>query len=344
MIKPTSRKKRPSAGRQGHAGTRTSLVDVARKARVSLGTASRVVNGEANVNPKLRRQVLVAGRKLGFSPKMRRRHLAIITDYQGSILPVGYVSIMTSLITRFAVANRFAVELIDIANMESAYDCHIDGAIGVVFDDRILELQEIPNLPVVAINHPLAHNGINSIYTDHFEQAVLATEHLIERGHSRIAFLAMRPDEWGASERLRGFRNALDRAGIEFDPSFVRYTLNEEPYDILQRWVRNDITAILNLNDNFAMAVIHILSNVLGLCVGRDISTITLEDLPVYNYFTPPQTVIRQPLERLAELAVENIARTTEDAQDGKLSREIMDVCLHGELVARDSVADLRQR
>jgi DNA-binding LacI/PurR family transcriptional regulator len=92
------------------------------------------------------------------------------------------------------------------------------------------------------------------------------------------------------------------------------------------------------------MAVIHILSNVLGLCVGRDISTITLEDLPVYNYFTPPQTVIRQPLERLAELAVENIARTTEDAQDGKLSREIMDVCLHGELVARDSVADLRQR
>ena len=51
--------------------------------------------------------------------------------------------------------------------------------------------------------------GVSSIYADHYQQGVLATRHLIERGHRDIGFLAIQPDEWGSNERLRGYQDTL---------------------------------------------------------------------------------------------------------------------------------------
>lgn len=318
-----------------------SLVEVARAANVSVGTASRVMNGTANVNDDLRRRVIVAGRKLGFVPKLRRRHLAVIAGRQSPALPVGYVSVMSSLISRIALSRQLGVELLDVEELDDIGSCHIDAALGVVFDDRILQLKDYPNLPLVTINHPMTGQGIHSLYTDHHWQGRTATQHLVEKGHERIGFLAIEPEEWGARQRHAGYRAALEAAGIEYDPALVRYSIDEPVYEVLRQWRRLGITAILNFSEDAALETLHLLSNVFDLRIGEDISTITLEDLPIYQYLTPPQTVIRQPLSELAEQAVDAVLRLAQRGEPDAPSEPI-DICLGSELIERESVADLR--
>ena len=345
-----------------------SLTKVAREAGVSLGTVSRVMSGHKSVNAELRRRVLMAGRRLGYVPKHRRLCLGVVTGRYSPALPVGYVSVMTALLSQMAAARGAMVELIDVEELEAVYERHVDAVIGVVFDERIARLREVPNLPIVTINQPMVEHRVHSIYTDHFGQGVAAAEHLVQYGHERIGLLSIERGVWGTDERVRGYQHVLERSGIAIDPTLVRYTSEQAVYDILRRWRRQGVTAILNFSEDTALEALHILTNVLQLRIGQDISTITLEDLPIYQYVTPPQTAIRQPLEAMAEYAVDRCVQLTcgdprrmdEPAGDGseKAARaggaavsdaaseaaapEVTDKCFHGELIERDSVADLR--
>src|SRR3954465_11687693 len=144
--------------RQGSA--EVSITDVARRARVSVGTVSRVINQHPKVDPALRRRVQIASRHLGFVPRVQHPCIALITGRRNPSLPVGYVSVMTSLISQFLADSRYAVELIDVENLDLLYEAHTEGAIGVVFDDRLVEAQKIPNLPLLTINSPLLDFGV----------------------------------------------------------------------------------------------------------------------------------------------------------------------------------------
>ncbi|WP_432797146.1 LacI family DNA-binding transcriptional regulator [Poriferisphaera sp. WC338] len=317
------------------SGGSISIADVARHAEVSIGTVSRVINRHPSVASELRRKVLVSSRELGFVPKVARRCIALVTGRHSPGLPIGYVSVMTSLVSQELASRGYAVELIDIANLELAYESHVDGVIGIVFDKRLVELRAIPNLPMVTINKPLIEHGIHGVYADHYQQAVDACRHLIERGHDKIAYLEIESNEWGSQERLRGYRDALEDAGLPFDAERVCYTSEQPIYDILSRWCQKGMTGLLNFSEDVGLEVLHILGNVLGKKIGKDISTISLEDFPVYQYLTPPQTVVRQPLAKLAKLAVEHVLQPVSEAAD------IANVQLPTELVIRDSVATI---
>jgi DNA-binding LacI/PurR family transcriptional regulator len=318
-----------------------SITDVAEKARVSIGTVSRVFNHHPNVAENLRRRVLAASRALRFVPKLPHRCIGVVTGRMSPALPIGYVSVMISLISRYLAAQRYAIELIDVENLELAHQAHIEGVIGVVFDDRLMDLKQIPNLPLLTINHPMPGSGIHSVWADHYQQAVLATEHLIKNGHRNIASLHIQPDEWGSQERRRGFEDTLKKHGIEFDPTMVQYTLGQPLYDVLTRLVRRGTTAILNFSEDASLEVLHFLSNILKLQIGKDISTISLEDLPIYQYFTPPQTTVHQPLQELAALAVEKMLELCEATRRQRKPIETIDVCVPSQLIERDSVANL---
>lgn len=314
---------------------RPSVARVAELAGVSLGTVSRVMHGEQSVNPALRMKVLRAARTIGFVPRTQRRRLGVVVGRRNPFIPVGYTYTMTALVNEFACRHGIAVELLDESSLEMACDCGVAAVIGIVFSDAMLELRGIPNLPVVTINHPMAEQGIHSIYTDHREQGLIATRHLLAAGHERIAFLGGLRGEWGAEQRLAGYRAAMAARGLAPDAAWVRFADDGPAYDILQRWLGIGVTAILNFNEDVVAETIHILANVLGRRIGADISVISIEDVPVYQYFTPPQTVIRQPLQELAGKAVEEAMRL---AGRNGAAAETVDICLRGELVERDSV------
>jgi LacI family transcriptional regulator len=268
--------------------------------------------------------------------------VALITGRRSPALPVGYVSVMTSLISQFLADSHFAVELIDIENLDLLYEAHTQGAIGVVFDDRLAAAAlAVPNLPVLTINDPLVDQGVHSVRADHYQQGRIATEHYLARGHRQIGLLAVHDSEWGARERLRGYREAMEAAGVEIDPSWVQFTPGQTTYDILNRWIKRGVTGILNFSEDASLEVLHILSNVLRLKIGKDISVISLEDLPIYQYFTPPQTTVSQPLAELAKVAVATMLGLCEGPRAA--AGPVVDLCLPTQLIERDSVATVTE-
>ena len=325
--------------RDRQSGSEVSITDVAKRARVSVGTVSRVFNQHPKVDPALRRRVQIASRQLGFVPRVQHHCIALITGRRNPSLPVGYVSVMISLISQYLADSRYAVELIDVENLDLLYEAHTQGAIGVVFDDRLADATKIPNLPVLTINRPITERGIHSVRADHYQQGLIATEHFIQRGHRAIGFLAVDPSEWGAAERLRGYRDAMSRAGLEIDPAWIQSTLQQKVYDTVGRWRARGVTGILNFSEDASLEVLHILGNILKLEIGKDISVISLEDMSIYQYLSPPQTTVFQPLSDLAKLSVQTML----DLCDGKKTDlEVVNLCLPTRLIERDSVATLQ--
>lgn len=311
-----------------------SISDVAKHAAVSIGTVSRVINQHPSVAAELRRKVMQSSRTLGFRPKVAHRCVAIVGGRQSPALPVGFVSVMTSLIAQHLASRRVLVEFIDIESLSLAYEHHLDGVIGVVFDDRLAELHENLQLPVFTINKPMADRGIHSVYSDHYQQGRMATDLLIRHGHRRIAFLAIQADEWGSSERRRGYEDALRDHGIEPDESLCGYSKASTTRDLLTRWHDAHVTGLLNFSEDAGMEVFHLLTHVMGLSIGQDISTITLEDLPIYQHLSPPQTVVRQPLASMAEIVVDALLQRIEFPN----TPGVMDHRLATDLVERESV------
>jgi LacI family transcriptional regulator len=313
-----------------------SISDVARYAKVSLGTVSRVMNHKSDVDAKLRKRVFLASRKLGFIPKVQHRCVAVIAGRVSPFSPIGYVTMLVSLLAKYLAQYKYSMELIDVENLDLAYQAHIQGVIGIIFDDRILALREIPNLPVLTMNFPLKEYGFHSVCCDHDEQMRLAMEHLLANNHRRIAYLENSNVPWGAKRRLAGYRDTLEKAGVEFDPSLVCYMAGKPIYDTLVRLLRKDITAILNFSEDYCLETVHLLTNILKVRIPEDVSVVTMENLPVFQYLSPPHTVIVQPFEELARTAVETMIGLC-DREENK-SGQVADIVLSNRLVERDSV------
>ena len=119
----------PAIKERNGNGTEVSVTDVAKKARVfPWAPVSRVINQHPKVDPVLRRRVHIASRQLGFVPRLQHRCIALVTGRRNPALPpIGFVSVMTTLISQYLAESRYAVELIDIENMDLLYEAHTQG-------------------------------------------------------------------------------------------------------------------------------------------------------------------------------------------------------------------------
>ncbi len=315
---------------------KVSIQDVARRARVSLGTVSRVINQKEDVAPELRRRVFLAGRELGFVPRVKTSQIAVITGRVSPFSSVGYVTTLVALLAKYLSHHKYSINLLDVDNLDLVYQSNVQGVIGIVFDERISMLQGFPQLPVLTLNCPLKEHGFHSVSWDHAEQTRLATDHLIDHGHRRIAYLENEPDSWGARNRLAGYRESLAKAGIPYSPELVGYTIGHRLYEVMSRLLQKGVTGLLNFSEDTCLDVIHLLSGIYKIRVPEDLSVVTMENLPVFQYFNPPHTVVVQPFDELARIAVEQMVRLCEnpELQNGAP----VDIVLPNRLVSRDSV------
>ena len=162
------------------------------------------------------------------------------------------------------------------------------------------------NAPVVAVD---PHAGVSSLATvesQNLEGAVTATEYLIRLGHRRIGFIAGRPDLESARLRERGYRQALDNAGMVFDPDLIRvggYTreATEGPARELLESAEPP-TAIFAANDVSALATIDVARTV-GMSVPDDLSVIGFDNIPESALSDPPLTTIDQSIQEMGYVA-----------------------------------------
>ena len=312
-----SRSGKPSSRARGSGPVTIGMV--AQAADVSASTVSRVLNGTAVVSDLKKQAIDEAIAMLGFVPNPIARGLAggrtfsigVVTQaldspfygaamrgLEDELLPAGYNALFVSGHWN-AVAEANCIEVLQSRR--------VDGIVVLTgrLPDQALKAYA-KNQPLVVTGRMCKAPGLYTLNFDNFLGGRLATQHLIQLGHRRIAFIAGDADHPDANERLRGYRAALDAAGIGFDPALVvpgEY-LELSGLRAVDRLLETNqrFTAIFAANDQMAVGAALGLKRH-SLRVPEDVSIVGFDDLPTSQYAIPPLTSVHQPAYELGRLA-----------------------------------------
>lgn len=295
------------------------LEEVARAAGVSPSTVSRILNGTAVVSEDKKKAVDDAIARLGYVPNPIARGLAggrtmsigvvtqaIDSPFYGAALrgieneldPAGFVPLYVSGHWNAADEAR----CIDVLRSR-----RVDGIVvltGRLTDQALKACAK--NLPVVVTGRMLKAPGLFSLNFDNFEGGRIGAQHLIDLGHRDIAFICGDPEHPDANERLRGYRAALEAAGIPYRPQLVMPGAYHEVNGLMAvdrlLETRQRFTAIFAANDQMAIGATLGLKR-RSLRVPDDISIVGFDDLPTSLYALPPLSTVHQPAYELGRLA-----------------------------------------
>jgi DNA-binding LacI/PurR family transcriptional regulator len=285
----------PSRRRTGRATV--TLGDVARAARVATSTVSRALTGDPRISPPTRRAVERVARRLGYSPNALARGLAGGgTDVLAVVIPRTAEYTFTSPFHLAALKGisrvlQEAGQLMLLSFLEERdyVALHRSGLCrGVIVlmsrigDRRIAALAK-HRVPAVLIPGDPSLPGVASLTFDVAAGTAAATRHLLELGHSRIAFIGGVPSSLLHRDRLAAFRRALAAAGVTTDPRLeaeTNFTASEAHDRALEFLGRADRpTALLCSNEVMAEAA-QAAAQKLGLRVPADVSLVGLAGLP----------------------------------------------------------------
>jgi LacI family transcriptional regulator len=328
------------------------MKEVARAAEVSVATVSHVINGTRFVSPALADRVQAAMGTLGYTPDATARSLRVRrTQTIGLVIPdnsnpffaqlaqvieeegfeAGYTTILGNSTEQADRERRYVQTLVSK---------RVDGLILALSreDDGTLESILGPaEIPVVVIDRDVSLSGADIVLYDNAGGSSAAARHLLDLGHTRIAFIAGPSDVQPAAERLRGFGHALREAGLEVASEAVaeadfHYDGGREATAALLGWSRG-ITAIVAANDLMAAGALRELAES-GIRVPEEISVVGFDDAPLAEMVSPALTTVRQPLQEMAQKAVSLLlARIA--GEDGEVQRHVLPT----ELVVRESTA-----
>ena len=303
------------------ASGKVTLGMVAAACGVSPSTVSRILNGTAIVSEEKRAAVDRAIAELGFVPNPIARGLA-----GGRTMSVG---VITQAIDSpfYGVALRGIEEELDPLgysplfvsghwNAEHEKRCfdtlmarRVDGLIILTGRLSNATLKAIAKqIPTVITGRELKAPNLVSLDFDNVRGARLATEHLIAQGHRDIAHIAGDPLHPDAIDRLRGYREALEAAGLPFRESLVLPGMyfEESGREMVERLLASGqrFTAIFAANDQMAFGAAVAL-HAHGLRVPDDVSLVGFDDLAPAAHVVPPLTTVRTPRAQIGQAAAE---------------------------------------
>ncbi|MCU0475735.1 MAG: LacI family transcriptional regulator [Anaerolineae bacterium] len=306
---------------------RATLRDVARKAGVSLGTASNVLNNRVNVSEDARARVLQAAAMLGYQHQARssvrpESGLAVV----GAVGKIEHGETMTAnpfyshvlagieresqqLGLSLMMANM-AVDALNkpVAMPPMLLDKQVDGVLvmGTFLRDTIKHIRKRVDKPVVLIDAYAPGMPFDSVLTDNINGAYSAVDYLVKQGHRHIALVGSMVDGYPSiRERRKGYLRALKnhRIGDVYieDGLLTRDVGYHSTIALLRR--SPQITAIFACNDEVALGVLQAARDV-GRDVPRDVSVIGFDDIDIAQKLTPQLTTMRVDKVLLGRLAV----------------------------------------
>jgi len=304
------------------------MVDVAKHASVSVKTVSRVLNNEPHVQDKLRKRVMESVRELGYVPSASARNLRSRRTYTLHLIAHSVRSNFINAIQSGAL----------IASQQLGYNLHwttLDPKIaediktleswckdfvmqkrpdGIILIPPYANFEDV-NLFFNNLNIPILRIGPNDIDDENItvkiddrRAALDATQHLIETGHKRIAFIRGLEDQDATHERFKGYHQALKKADIEFDESLV-FPGNFDFASGMQAGekimhMEDKPTAVFAANDDMAAGVV-VAAHKNNIRIPEDISIMGFDDSEMAEKIWPPLTTTRQPRIEFGKRAVE---------------------------------------
>ena len=325
-----------SAHRNGN--TAPTIADVARAAQCSPMTVSRVINGEQNVRENTREQVLAAVEKLKYVPNRAARLLAGGAQLRIALLfdnpSASYLS--EFLMGALEEASRRDIYLVvQSTETQPEYDelirRLIEGGIGgfilpppLCDDQSVLDEIEEAGAIAVAVGPGNATGSHGAVLIDEFQAAFDMTNHIIGLGHERIGFIIGNPEQVASGYRLRGYREALEMAGLPIDEGLIvqgQFTYRSGMVAAEKLLGREKLpTAIFASNDDMAAATVA-MAHRRHLDVPNDITVCGFDDTELASSIWPELTTIRQPIREMTAQAVSMIARAHKKSGRGKDSK-----------------------
>lgn len=305
------------------AHTSPTLDEVARVAGVSRATASRAVNGGSRVSPAARLAVDEAVRTLGYVPNRAARALATRrTESVAIVVPEPDDRVFSDPFfsgTLRGVNNVLAEREIQLVLLMARHGAeeerllrylshgHVDGAVVVSHhrDDPLAPALARIGLPCVFGGRPWDETaGVPYVDVDNVAGGRLATRHLIEGGRRRIGTIAGPDDMTAAVDRLTGWREAMDEAGLTTDAVVHGDFTEAGGRAAAERLFADhpDLDGVFVASDLMARGALVVAAD-LGRRVPQDLAVVGYDDLGIAQTTTPPLTTIRQPVPEMAERA-----------------------------------------
>ncbi|MCX4534946.1 LacI family DNA-binding transcriptional regulator [Streptomyces sp. NPDC002596] len=335
------------------SGGRPTLEEVAARAGVGRGTASRVINGSPRVSAHTREAVEAAVAELGYVPNRAARALAgnrtdaialVVPESESRFFAEPYFSDIVrgvgaalaetdmQLLLTLAGSDR---ERRRLAQYLTAH--RVDGVllVSVHADDPLPDLLEQLGMPAVMSGRRSASEPLAAVDSDNFEGARSAVDHLISRGRRSIATITGHLDVYGAQRRLDGYRKAVASAGLDPDERLIAPAdFTEEGgaramRDLLAR--RPDVDAVFAASDVMAAGARQVLREE-GRRIPDDVALVGFDDSAVARHMDPALTSVRQPIE---EMGREMTRVLLQEIAGEDLERP--QIVLPTELIVRDS-------
>ena len=327
--------------------------EVAEQANVSVTTVSHVINNSRPVNPETRMRVEQAMQDLGYQPNVLARSLRRGKSQTiGVILPDNtnpYFAEVVRAIEDTSFSHGYSVILCNSDNdldKEHLYtnvliEKQVDGIIFVaagLSEENIRNLQK-RGVPSVLVDRQVPGVEIDSVFADNQAGGILATNHLLSLGHTDIACISGPHGVRSSSERIAGYRHALETAGLHPNPDWIfegdfRFQGGHSAARVFFEGHQKP-TAIFACNDLMAIGALHY-AHENQLRIPGDISIIGFDDIRLAQFSNPPLTTIRQSKDRMGALAAELLLGRMGNGSQ-VIRQEIVDV----QLVVRSSTAQL---
>ncbi len=313
------------------------MQDIAKAAGVSQSTVSRVLNDTPTSVPiaaETRERVQEVAKRLGYRPNPLARGLrgartmllgVIVREITDPFFSMAIEALSTEALARgynvvLGSAHSKADEAIALKAVLETRHCDAILLLGDMRDEpKFLDDLRASQTPVIALWHGTELEGVPTVNIDNRAGMVAALDHLIDKGHERIAFIGGRP-LGDIRERRTAFYEHLEEKGIAVPEEYVQNVINDPAGgDAAYRnlvALDNPPTAVVCSTDHLATGVLHAAAD-LGMVVPRDLSVVGFDDIPMASFTVPSLTTVHMPVAEMTALAARLAMDEPEDGQSG---------------------------
>ncbi len=333
---------------------RVTLRQVAERVGLAPGTVSAVLNDapSARAIPKHTQQrIHAAASELNYRPNFLARSLrkkrtytvGLIIEEIGDVYGAMVISGVEAYLRRhnyffLTVIHRHDATMLRI-HSQLLLERGVEGFITVD-----TSLQEPLPLPTVSVAGHRTLKGVTNIVLDQERGVRLALQHLLLLGHRKIAFMKGQPDSSDAEDRWKAVCKVAQELGLEMDKELIVNLEFDDPSpqlgypyakQLLDR--KKPFTALFAYNDISALGAIRAIQE-RGLRIPHDVSVVGFDDIPWAAFHTPSLTTVRQPLDRMGQMAAETLVRMIEHGGDSA-----SEIAIEPTLVVRESTGQAPQ-
>jgi LacI family transcriptional regulator len=316
-----------------------TLKDVAKRAGVSVSTASYSLNGSTLISDDTKKKVLDAAKEIGYRPNglaknLKEQKTNIIGLFLSGFTGPFFTDMMEGIQD---VVMQKGYELVVCASVDKhrlLVERYVDGAIILNYhmDDELLQSIATEKFPCIVMDRELQNPFIKNILLPNELGTATAVNYLIEKGHKRIGFIAGSKESYDGETRLKGFKEEVQKHNMNFlEHDLLRADFTEASGYLAMSQYMDQMgkelpSAIVCANDEMAMGAIRAVQE-RELKVPEDIAVVGFDDIYVSQFFNPPLTTIRVPRKQWGTIAAETLFKMIDnqfDYEPDPISVELM--------------------